>query len=138
MNDTNIIAFLKDKKLGEMLKLSFERMNSAERSLKARGMKLFYGVPEKKWGKLSIKITERLEHIDGTYDLYIIDSRVFDIVELERLYFDHHSRILILHEAQEEAQSVYEFFERKVTRLLCLRLPLIEFELECAAKQMID
>lgn len=138
MNDTNIIAFLKDKKLAERLKLNFERMNSSERFLKARGMRLFYGVPEKKWGKVSIKITDRLDHIDGTWDLYIIDSRVFDVGELDRLYFDQQSRILLLHAAQEEALPVYELFERKVIRLLCLRLPLIEFELECAVKQMID
>ncbi|MEY8739908.1 hypothetical protein [Paenibacillus tundrae] len=135
MNDTNIIAFLKDKKLGESLRLGFGRMNSPERALRARGMRLFHGVPEKKWGQLKVKITDMPEHIDGMHDLYIIDGRVFDIEILEKLYFVRHSRILLLHDGES---SVYEFLERKVQYLWCLRLPLIEFELECSIKQIFN
>ncbi|WJH27734.1 hypothetical protein N6H13_21365 [Paenibacillus sp. CC-CFT742] len=136
MNDTNIIAFLKDKKLGESLNLNFRRMTSPERALRARGMKLFHGVPEKKWGQLNFNITDTLEHIDGTRDLYIIDGRAFDVEGLEGMYFVRNSRILLLHDGNEQASHIYEFLERKVQYLWCLRVPLIEFELECIAKQV--
>lgn len=137
MYNINVLAFLKDTSVACELHLFCERFSSAEHALWEKGMHLFHQYQGNQHANLTLTVSQGLKHMDEQYDVYIVNLREYTEEELDLLYIAKHCELLLLSNGEPEDAARFAALQRRTPRLLCARLPLAKFELECLMQAII-
>ncbi|WP_342415242.1 hypothetical protein NST83_18730 [Paenibacillus sp. FSL R10-2782] len=137
MYNISVLAFLKDVNTERALRLFCERFDSAEHALWEKGMRLLHQYHAARHAGVTLTVSSALQHMDDRHDIYIVDLREYSEEELDRLYIAKTCELLLLTDGATETAARFAALQRRTPRLLCARLPLVSYELECLMQAIL-
>jgi hypothetical protein len=137
MYNISVLAFLKDVNTERALRLFCERFDSSEHALWEKGMRLLHQYHAARHADVTLTVSSALQHMDDSHDIYIVDLREYSEEELDRLYIAKQCELLLLTDGETQTSARFAALQRRTPRLLCARLPLISYELECLMQAIL-
>lgn len=137
MYNISVLAFLKDANTERALRQFCERFDSAEQKLWEKGMLLLHQYHAAGHASMTLTVSSTLQHMDDRHEIYIIDLREFSEEELDRTYIGKTCELILLTDGETETAARFAALQRRTPRLLCARLPLVSYELECLIQAVL-